>query len=104
MTTTRRTLLAAVILLSLTLVVALSLAITHRRSLPVADRPQPAAGADITGKLTVSPAAVPDPALKYELIHRWRDKRPGNAADGYNRAFRLIAQTREPGQNIDFET
>src|SRR5581483_12488669 len=44
------------------------------------------------------------PALKYELIPRLRDKRPGNAADGYNRAFRLIAQTREPGQNIDFET
>lgn len=39
--------------------------------------------------LTVSPAAAPVPALKYELLPRLRDRQPGNAAIEYARAFLL---------------
>ena len=38
-------------------------------------------------KLTVSPAAAPVPALKYELLPELRDSTPGNAALLYYRAF-----------------
>ena len=40
-------------------------------------------------KLTVSPAVVPVPALKYELLPPARLKSPGNAAVGYYRAALL---------------
>src|SRR5947209_11700103 len=38
-------------------------------------------------KLTVSPAAAPVPALKYELLPELKDTTPGNAALLYYRAF-----------------
>jgi hypothetical protein len=38
-------------------------------------------------KLTVSPAAAPTPALKYELFYHLKDRLSGNAATRYNRAF-----------------
>lgn len=38
-------------------------------------------------RLTVSPAAAPDPALEYELLPRLADRTPGDAATRYNRAF-----------------
>lgn len=47
-----------------------------------ADPPQPHV---IT--LTVSPAAAPVPALKYELLPKLRDRTPGNAALEYQRAY-----------------
>lgn len=39
-----------------------------------------------TTALTVSPAAAPVPALKYELLPRGSEKHPGNAAVGYYQA------------------
>ena len=39
--------------------------------------------------LTVSPAPVAVPALKYELLPRLRDRKPGNAAMDYHRAYLL---------------
>ena len=38
-------------------------------------------------KLTLSPAAVPSPALKYVLLPEVKDQSPGNAALEYYRAF-----------------
>lgn len=38
-------------------------------------------------KLTVTPAAEPRPALRYELLPPLREKQPGNAALAYYRAF-----------------
>ncbi len=38
-------------------------------------------------KLTLSPAAAPSPALKYELLPDLKDQTPGNAALEYYRAF-----------------
>ena len=35
----------------------------------------------------VTPAAELRPALRYELLTTYRDRRPGNAADAYHRAF-----------------
>ena len=40
-------------------------------------------------KLTASAAAAPNPALKYELLPRLRDRVPGNAALDYHRAYLL---------------
>jgi hypothetical protein len=42
--------------------------------------------------LTVSAAAAPTPALKYELLPRLRDRRPGNAAHEYRRAALLLPE------------
>ncbi|HJT77144.1 MAG TPA: hypothetical protein VJ739_08080 [Gemmataceae bacterium] len=47
---------------------------------------QPPAGAQPV-KLTLSPAAAPSPALKYELLPELKDQTPGNAALEYYRAF-----------------
>src|SRR4051794_36716272 len=38
-------------------------------------------------KLTVSPAAAPEPALRYRLLPELRETSPGNAALLYYRAF-----------------
>jgi hypothetical protein len=38
-------------------------------------------------RLTISPAAAPSPALKYDLLPDLKDQRPGNAALEYYRAF-----------------
>ncbi|QEL15046.1 hypothetical protein [Limnoglobus roseus] len=40
-----------------------------------------------TTKLTISPTPAPKPALKYELLPPARDRSPGNAALGYQRAW-----------------
>lgn len=45
-------------------------------------------------KLTLSPAAAPTPALKYELLPRAFDRTPGNAAEGYYRAGLLLAESK----------
>jgi hypothetical protein len=47
-----------------------------------ADPPRP-----LVVTLTVSPAAAPVPALKYELLPKLRDRTPGNAALEYHRAY-----------------
>src|SRR5581483_10364094 len=50
--------------------------------------------------LTVSPAAAPVPALKYELLPRLRDRTPGNAALDYYRAAALRPNwPREPDES-----
>lgn len=61
-----------------------------------------------TTKLTVSPAAAPKPALKFELLPPARERLAGNAAVGYQRAFILRpAWPRDPkaaqeqGQTLD---
>ena len=50
---------------------------------------------DLTIELTISPAAEPIPALKYELMPRFADQTPGNAADIYQQAFAMMAQVVE---------
>lgn len=65
-------------------------------------QPAPAAAAaplNLT-RLTVSPAAAPVPALKYELLPRLRDRTPGNAALDYYRAGMLRPNwPREPEES-----
>jgi hypothetical protein len=43
-------------------------------------------------KLSVSPAAEPDPALKYSLLPEYRKQKPGNAAPYYYRALLSYAE------------
>ena len=54
---------------------------------PGADAPE--APKPNTVALTVSPAAAPVPALKYEFLPKLRDRTPGNAALDYHRAYML---------------
>jgi hypothetical protein len=46
-----------------------------------------AAAADPAPRLTVSPAAAPRPALKYQLLPEVRELKPGNATQWYLRCF-----------------
>jgi hypothetical protein len=50
--------------------------------------PRPAPTVDVRA-LTMAPAAAPQPALKYELLPRLRDRVAGNAALDYHRAYIL---------------
>ncbi|MFQ5735136.1 MAG: hypothetical protein ACE5KM_24645, partial [Planctomycetaceae bacterium] len=52
---------------------------------PAIDRTKPT-----TFKLTVSPAAEPEPALKYALLPRFEDLKPGNSTPFYYRAILSI--------------
>lgn len=55
-------------------------------------------------ELTVSPAAAPTPALRYELLPRLRDRAPGNAAVGYLRAALLRpAGPKDPKEARDLD-
>lgn len=47
-------------------------------------------------KLTVSPAAEPDPPLKYALVPAYGDLQPGNAATSYYRAITLLPNASKP--------
>jgi len=51
--------------------------------IPAADSSVP----DATVRLAVSPAAVPKPALKYQLLPESRELKPGNPAQWYLRCF-----------------
>jgi hypothetical protein len=51
--------------------------------------PEPPAPTVDVRTLTVTPAAAPVPALRYELLPRLRDRVPGNAALDYHRAYIL---------------
>lgn len=68
---------------------------------PAKDQPAPTIE---VRKLTVAPAASPQPSLKYELLPRLRDRTPGNAAMDYHRAYILRpGWPRDPkeGQKLD---
>jgi hypothetical protein len=66
----------------------------------------PAAPPDdgLTARLTLTPAAAPDPALRYELLPRLADRTPGDAATAYTRAFLLLAPTEQPNPPVPHET
>lgn len=79
---------------SISLSRALSLTLALAAAAPanaVDEKPQPAPVP--TEKVTLHPAAAPDPALKYRLIPTAWEMRPGNAASGIQRAIILLRQT-----------
>jgi hypothetical protein len=61
-------------------------------ALPASAQPEP--GLPIT-RLTLSAAAAPVPALRYELLPGYRDQIQGNAALSYHRAMLLKGEHRE---------
>jgi hypothetical protein len=54
-------------------------------------QPEPSDG---VVRLTVSPAALPSPSLKYRLLPDRREQTPGNAADLYYRSLAMFTENR----------
>ena len=50
--------------------------------------------------LTVRPAAQPDQAMRYQLLPRAVDRKPGNAAAKYREAFRLLDAAQEVSTSV----
>lgn len=54
-------------------------------------------------RLTLTPAAAPTPALRYELLPNFRERVPGNAALSYYRAVLMAAERRHPDPKQGYE-